>query len=518
VTKGVLMSVATKHPSYAAYENYWQALRDAYEGSGAIKTQVDPRREVHGVKMAGTRYLPRPLGMTTSAGIPADIGDQLYAAYRDRAVWGGFTEVVVHGMSGAIFRREPTLEAPAALTAQLEDVTQTGVPWRTFAAQAIRETLLMGRFGILVDFPSSLGDVPPPPSSRPYWIAYQAEEILNWRTMQRQGDTVLSLVVLKECVAEPQGLWPMDDFFVVVPRTQYRVLRLNEAGLYEQSLWRELPMARQGQLQIALEQVWLPQRTGVPLDFIPFVFLAPFSLEPAVEKSLLEPLVEKNYQYYRHSADYEHGLHMTALPTPYVCSSTDTPSDLLIGSATAWWIPDSQATVGMLEFHGQGLQSHERALENDIKEMASKGARLLEGAPLVPETATANMRRTEGAESPLQSLITTGSQGLTQALQIHAWWAGTTEDVDDTAITLTLNNELVTTTMEPAMLQALMTALLSGTISYETFYWNLQRGEIARPMIDVEEEQTLLEVREQARPLAAPAATPRNGTTATVAA
>jgi hypothetical protein len=181
---------------------------------------------------------------------------------------------------------------------------------------------------------------------------------------------------------------------------------------------------------------------------------------------------------------------------------------MLIGSATAWWIPNSNAKVGMLEFHGQGLQSHEHALDNDVKNMAALGARLLEGAPLVPETATGVLSRTQGAESPIQSLVTTVSHGLTQALQIHGWWNGNTENVDDTAIRLTLNTDLVAATMEPPMLLALMQALLNGTITYETFYWNLQRGEIARPMVDVEEEQALLDAREAERPLVTP--TPQN--------
>jgi hypothetical protein len=236
------------------------------------------------------------------------------------------------------------------------------------------------------------------------------------------------------------------------------------------------------------------------------MFLSPFSLEPMIEKSLLEALVEINYQHYRHSADYEHGLHLTALPTPYICASQLAPTtELLIGSAMAWVINDSTAKVGMLEFQGHGLQSHERAMETDIKNMAALGARLLEGMPLVAETATGVLARSQGAESPAKSLAKTVSLGLTQALQVHAWWAGATSIPDDDAIYLRLNTDLVSNRMDPAMLKVLMEALLNGTLSYETFYWNLERGDMTRPGIDAEEEQALLEVQEMARPLAGPA-------------
>jgi Domain of unknown function (DUF4055) len=495
------MSVATLHRQYVDSQYTWDALRAASIGSGAIKGAVDTRGSVYapgGAKMAGTRYLPRPAGMRL---------DAQYAVYRDRASWYAGTEHAVNGITGAVMRKEPALEVPTALADHLKDVTQTGVPLNSFAHEAVRETLLMGRFGILIDFPQGFlaldGTLlPPAPSARPYWIAYRTEEILNWRTVQRDGDTLLSLVVLKECVPTPQGPWGTDDFFLVQDRIQYRVLRLNEVGLYEVSLWIEPDGLSVYPRSPVLTASWMPVRNNVPLDFIPFIFLAPFSLEPHVEKSLMEGLVEINFRYYRHAADYEQALHMTASPTPWVCSTgLDPQTELLIGSSIAWVIPDSTASVGMLGMDTNSAAPLEHALDQDQKDMASLGARLLEGPPSVQETATAAHLRLAGSESPIQALVTTVSQGLTQALQCHAWWAGFTEDVADGAIHIALNRDIVAQRMEPQMLTALMQAVMNNKISYETFYWNLQQGELARPMIDVEEEQALLEIEDANRPL-----------------
>lgn len=510
------MSVTTKHRQYIQYEDSWAALRNAYAGAGAIKAAPDMRREVRGVKLAGTRYLPRPPGMVL---------DSQYAIYRDRATFLAATKHCVHGITGAIFRKEPVVEAPTALEPQLEDITQTGVPLRTFAEEAVRETLLMGRFGVLVDFPQTTvtedGFIAPAAASRPYWVAYQAEEILNWRTFQRQGDTVLSLVVLQECVPVPQGPWPSDDFFVVQDQLQYRVLRLNPAGQYEVSLWIEIPQP-DGSHPPRLMTTWIPLRNGEPLDFIPFIFMAPFSLEPAVEDSLLEGLVEVNYRYYRHSADYEQALFLLGSPTPYVCSDSAKPSDeLLLGPSYAWWIQGAASKVGMLGLDPGGLPAHQIAMDTDKKDMALFGSHLLEAAPRVQETATANLMRLAGADSPMQSLITTVSQGLTQALQIQAWWGGFTEDVDDTAITISLNKDIVASDMPPQMLLALMQALLNGTISQQTFFYNLQQGELTMPGMSFEDEQALIELQQEQQPLApAPQAVPgqppppaRNGAT-----
>jgi hypothetical protein len=480
------MGVETPHPDYTAYAPTWTDLRNAYAGSGAVKA-------------AGETYLPRPAGMKRAA---------QYDAYQARAVWYDATARATNGLTGAVFRKLPQHTATDLLAEQLEDVTLTGIPWRMVAERCVRETLLIGRFGLLVDFPDleqiwGSAEVRP----RPYWVGYTAEELINWRTVQWAGKTVLSLVVLRERVDDIPAAWPSDDFFTVETRPQYRVLRLNEVGVYEVSLWTEASRATpMGRASYTRQQAWIPLRLGQPLRFIPFSFFAPFSLEPAIEKSLLEGLVEINYRYYRHSADYEHALHLTALPTPYICSTLlDPQTELLIGSATAWVIPDSTAQVGLLAVPNS-LQQFEYAMTQDIKDAAALGARLLESAPVIEETATANENRLRGAESPMQSLVTTCSQGLSQALQMHAWWAGMTDSPEDPRFTITLNTDFTSALMQPTMIKALQDLLLNRAISYETFYWNLERGEIARPLVTVEEEQALLDQAQEAEGLAGPPA------------
>ena len=139
------MSVTTRHSSYIQYEETWSSLRDAYHGSGAVKNARDGYSTARGIKAAGTKYLPRPAGMRR---------EEQYAGYKARAIFFGATERAVHGLTGTVFRREPQVVVPASLDADLQDITQTGVPLASFAEEAIRETLLMGRFGVLVDFPT----------------------------------------------------------------------------------------------------------------------------------------------------------------------------------------------------------------------------------------------------------------------------------------------------------------------------------------------------------------------------
>lgn len=510
------MSVALNHAQYQRYSETWRTLRDAYEGSGAIKGAVDRQTVAQywpGVKSAGTRYLPRPEGMTL---------DRQYGAYVGRADWLGATEWVTHGITGAIFRREPQLDVPTQLDPQMRNVTRTGLPLRTFAEEVVRETLLMSRYGVLLDFPAPIllpnGRVQgPPPGARPYWIPYATEEIVNWHTVEREGAEHIDMIVLQERIPTRQGPWGTDDYFVIKDTLQRRVLRLNEDGLYEVSVWEEVPSSLGVSVTFAPRQSWIPTRMGAPLTFIPFVSMTAFSLTLAIVKSLLEPLVEVNYRYYRHRADFEHALHMTSLPTPWVAGNIDPISELPIGSLTAWILPEG-AQAGMLEYKGQGLQPHVEAIRQDLQDMAARGASLLEVAPLVPETMTAMLTRTQGSESPVQTLIRNVSEGLTTMLRWHCWWAGFTERMDDPSVSYALNNKIAAANMPPQLLQFLMQARLNKTMSYETYYYNLQQGEMTRPGVDVEEEQALLEteVAEQLlvqQALPPPALPPgRNGT------
>ena len=500
------MSVTTPHPAYTAMLPLWQDLRTAYLGELAVKGAMPlSRTGQRDWTQPGMRHLPRPAGMKEPA---------QYATYLDGANWTPATERATQGIVGSIFRHEPVIEAPPALEPQLADITHTGVSLRMFSEQVTLETLLMGRYGLLVDFPAPVRQPdgtlePPPPGSRPYWVGYQTEEIINWRTVQQAGKTLLTLVVLKEVVEDVQGSWGTPDFFLIKPRTQYRVLRLNEVGECEMSLWTEIPLGP-GQVPAAvtLLDAWMPLRENQPLTFIPFVFLAPFSLEPTIQKSLMEGLVQRNFLNFKHSAELEHARFLTAMPTFCVAANMEAPPELYIGAAQALFFPDPNAKAWLVEFHGHGLGALENAIKEDLMLMAALGARLLEGPPQTQETATGVQWRLAGADSPTQALISVVNQGLTWALQVHNWWAGFGENLDDPNIHVNLNKDLVSTRMEPQMLLALMQALLNGTISYETYFYNLQQGEIARPLVPVEEEQALIELQNEAQPLAAPAPGP----------
>ena len=81
----------------------------------------------------------------------------------------------------------------------------------------------------------------------------------------------------------------------------------------------------------------VPLKHGDPLTFIPFQFIGPTSVTPAIEKSPILDIVDVNLSHYRTSADFEHGAHLTALPTPWVSGvNPELVESFPIGSDTAW--------------------------------------------------------------------------------------------------------------------------------------------------------------------------------------
>lgn len=474
------MPVDSSHPDYSSKTARWHKQRDAFAGEDAVKGAIsgwDSRTGIQGASASygyySGIYLDKPEGFN----------DAHFARYIRRAKWYGATKRTVAGFAGAIFQKEAEIIASAAFEQHKENITLTGIDLENFSHTLLRDILLIGRYGVLVDFNEDV--------QQPYWSGFPAECICNWRTELIRGKHELSLVVLKE-----QAYGYGEDEFCLECQDQYRVARLNDQGQYEVQIYR-----KQGPTgnEIVLLDEYIPTRRGQALDFIPFQFFGSESLTPDISCGPLDDLVDINFAYFRHSADYEHGLYLTGLPTAVITGYEDRDSIFVIGSLTAWVLPPPEAKVYFLEYQGQGLQSHERAMDNDKIEMATLGARLLEEQPDVQETLGAVQLRHAGDTGNLKSIANMISKGLSNILRIHEWWAGQTENHEDPRIMMQLNTDLATARLKPQDLQALMLAWQQGGISKETLLWNLQQGEVLPPGLTIEDEIRRIEIEAPAR-------------------
>lgn len=450
------MPINSPHPDYASAMAWWQRCRDAAEGTDAVKS----RR---------TEYLPKLSGQT----------DADYNSYLQRSMFYPATDRTINGLIGSVMRRPPVVACTDEILSHMDDVTLSDDTLQEFTSSMLHNVMTTGRVGVLVDIAQTGG--------RPYWSLWSADNIINWRLEKgKDGTTAPTMIVLRETVPSPV----QNDPFAISTYTRYRLLSIID-GRYVVTTWTRTDD------RSATPDRWisgtpvLPTRNGKPLTFIPFVCVGPRGVGFDVDKPPLLDLVDVNLSHYRNSADLEHGRHFTALPTPYITGWVEPPegsTGLRIGSGSAWTLQNSDAKVGMLEFTGQGLRALETALDQKERQMAVLGSRLLEVAPKGAETAEAVRLRHTGEHAVLATISGACSQALTKVLKWHTWWLGGS-DAEVQSAGIELNRDFFDTVMQPNEAEALMKLWQSGAITYETLYWNLQRGEWARPGITVEEEK-----------------------------
>lgn len=448
-----MAGVATPHKKYEELAPQWERCRDCTNGGDAVKAK-------------GTKYLP----MLDSH----ILKPEKYIPYVLRALFYNAVGRTVLGLSGGIFQKAPAIETDDAQSKEhIKDITLTGQPLDLFALEATKEYLITGRYGILVDMSTEEAVTP-----RPYWVGYRAEDIINWHFTRMGGDQELDLVVLREYV----DIHSETDEFEIKQKIQYRVLRLTE-GIYSQQLYTE-EAQQPGSLSTKFvgQAPTIPTRRGETLNFIPFALPWSIGTPPLLD------LADVNLSHYRGSADLKHGLHFTALPTPWVSGQLgggDKP--LAIGSGTAWSL-EKDGKAGMLEFTGQGLGAIRNDLHDMQKMMATLGARLLEEAPHYAETALSVSMRHSSDYSTLRTLAQIVEQQISWALKVHCWWISTKKLVTDMKANVELNKVFFDQQVTADELRALLLALQAGTISYESFYARLSNTGWMREGVSAEEE------------------------------
>jgi hypothetical protein len=459
------MGVTFRHKAYTEAFPKWQRARDCYEGSDAVKAR-------------GTQYLPAIEGDKGKPG--------RYEEYLQRALFYNATGRTVEGLAGAIFQKAPVFDVPGRLKGHVADVTLSGVSGELFALHVTRDVLTTGRVGILVDMADGAGQ-----DMRPYWVQYRAEDIVNWRTERRGGDEILTRVVLHEEVEEPD---PKDEFGMNCV-DQYRVLNLTPAG-YTQTAYRKrvdstdewIPYILPGQTDAVL----IPCRRGVPLDFIPFVFIGPTSTSCAIEKEPLRDLIIVNLSIYQTAASLENGLYHVGVPVLVLIGAANDGTPVNYGPRNSVILPLG-GDAKILQVDSEKFGALERADERKRKNMATLGAKLLEDQPRSAETATAVGMRHSGEHATLRTIAQAVEQGLTIAIRFHVWWMGLEATPEIVEAGCELNKEFFAVKMSEAELRAHVMAWQADGMSWETLHYNLTRGDVMRPGVTAEEERQAIE-------------------------
>ena len=432
------MSITDRNLAYEAFAPIWSRIRDALAGGDEIKAKSQA-------------YLPKPEGQTGSA----------YEAYKTRARWYDVPDRTRRGLLGSIFRKEPIVNAPERLRNALDDLSTTGLAFRTFARQITGEVLAVGRHGILVDLPGER-----PAGSMPLWAGYHAERIEDWSQHRVEGRFVTDRVKLSE--PDPTSL---------IGEDQFRELILTD-GFYEVRIWR-----RAGKGDWAIVERHLPMRDGRRLDFIPFVFVGVDDLDPDIEKPPLLGLVDETIGHYQLSADYRQSLFLTGQPTPWLIGFAEDEKPSQIGSGALWASRNPEARVGMLEFQGAGLEAIRQAMLDSEARMVLLGARFFERQKQGAETAEAHRLRFSADGATLTTIAETVGEGLTQALRWTAEWSG----LPSIDVSVQMNQDFLPDSLGAQELIALLELWQGGAIGHEDVVATLKRVEVVAPGRNAEE-------------------------------
>ena len=484
---------STRHEDYTLLSPKWIRQRDVMAGEDRVKEKR-------------TVYLPALSGQQTTSGFQQQTAISSYDSYLDRASFLNASGRTRDGLVGAITRKQPDLDWPEADLALLDSVGSSLEGFDELTNEVLDEVVGVGRYGHLVDLPDFGVSNP-----TPFVSTYSAENITDWelgvvptkdnvgqkrpirvnlleRTRQIADDghelakyRILHLGV-PQPVTEDEKKMATEEFLSTLGLMPED---FTDGFIYYQEVWLEADTSEESETVFHRDQVIIPRAAGgVLLREIPFTFFNANTIRPKPEKPTLLDLVVVNLGHYRNGADHEHGLHFTALPQPWV-SGFKFDGPLFIGSGVAWVTEEPNASAGYLEFSGQGLGAIKEEMRDKEKRMASMGARLLESqGPESGAEATETVQlRQAGEMSVLARISIAVSMGLSSTLKFLQRFRGQSEEVG-----IVLNQDFGVTGLPPAMLNSLMEQVIGGLMSWDTYVFNLRRGELYPDNWDQEQE------------------------------
>lgn len=482
------MPVNTPHPEYERMLPVWQDIRIAIAGARAVKE-------------AGERYLPRLHEQTPEE----------YNSYKTRAVFYGATARTADGFVGIITRKPAAITAPAALDAFKDDCDRQGTSFEQYKQVVLRDQNEVARCGTLIDWTEK---------SEPYVTHYTAEQIINWKYSRIGSETLLSFVMLHEQSSTYNAVTGDDvpDQYEQPTYDQWREFRLigttADALSVEMILWRmkrpkpaQTTNGRQVKQNggtenksvefVEIERKMLSRRGITTLPGIPFVIHTGANASPAVcAKPCLEDITELNFAHYRASADIWNGRHMAGLPTPWATGFTDEKTThLTLGTSRAWTTTNTEAKCGILEMEGTALKTIKEGMEELERQMAALGARAIEPQKKEAEAVGTVVLRARAETASLITIAEVTSTSLSFVLQWAAWITSAIDRPADAAkdAFLVIPSDMTGGKMAGADLTAFVSAYQLGGISFETFFHNLQAGELYPDARTIEQEQTAIE-------------------------
>ena len=477
--------ITQTHSDYAKNTKQWAKNRTFFEGEEAVKAQ-------------GSIYLPL-LGYHKLE-VDKTKASEAYNTYAQSAVFFDAVYRTVTAMSGLCFRKSPYIFGKEAVKYR-EDFTVDNKSLPNAAKDLLTEVLLQGRVGLFVSYPQiNTSDMTKKEveeaNIHAYSAIYKTEDIINWRVQKVKGSMVPVLVVLKELV-DPKS----NDIFNTDQVEQYRVLQIDELGLYKQTVYSSVagtPLNKQKAIpgvqdaNGTITEEFYPMMDGKPMTEIPFFCITPNGLSWEIERAPLNGIVSLNNGHYINSAAYESALSLTASPTLVLTNfqADEKAKNIVLGGNSAISVgPGGKAEF--LEYQGMGLDAYTKAMDDKKKEIAVLGIRIFTNDTQSNVSAEAVSIESSGEQSVLASIANSTSEALTKAAKIMSLWDNPKANVKD--VEIKLNTDFTPSMLSPNAINALSALWSKLGISDEELFDILKQGEVIPATTTYEEHKKSLE-------------------------
>lgn len=411
---------------------------------------------------AGEKFMPK---------FPSEEIESHKARVRTATLFPAFRRTAAV-MAAKPFAKPLTLseDTPPDIEAWADDIDREGVNLHAFAGEMLLEALQFGLCGVLVEAPKAINTTRPSSKAeqaragvRPYFVRVKHSQILGYRVERANGRLLMSQLRIAEPTTVPDG-----DYG---EKTVERV-RVLTPGAWE--VWEKV--GSNGVMSwVKIED----GKSGLPV--IPFVPFYGTRLGFMCGVSPLVDLAHLNVKHWQSQSDQDTILHVARVPILFASGFPEDTS-IAIGASTAVRSTDAAADIKWVEHTGAAIGAGRESLADLQEQMIQAGAELLVKRPGA-RTATESAGDAEANKSDLQRITETFEDGLDQALQYMADYAGL-----GTGGEVSLYKDFGAATLTDASAQLVVTMQQGGLISNETAIREMQRRGALSDNIDPDDE------------------------------
>ncbi|MGA0021018.1 MAG: DUF4055 domain-containing protein [Vulcanococcus sp.] len=437
----------------------------------ALDDQLKRTRDCYSLMRSGDGH------QTLSEYLPQEEGepDRCYTARLNRSTYTSAFRDAIRAFAGVLSQYQ-LKELPSSVDDALNNVDLLGSSMSKFLNTLDQMVLRDGGVAVLVDMPqaqpvgSALEEIQQ--EIRPYLIAVERTNVINWRTRMVNGREVLESAVVRML----QELPTQDGAFGAELEPVY--IHLMPGAFRKYRLERDA----QRWNMILLEE-------GVTsLQEVPLVWYGATGSKFGSGEVPLIGMADLSIQHLQLRSDLAELIHKLSMPVPVrVGAPTDAmgrPMPLTLGPNSAVDLP-LEGSFSFAEPGGGSLAQHQAEITHVEQLMDRSSLAFLYGGEGGNRTATEVMLT--GAQVAAQvTTLTENKQSLfDQILQL--WSAYTVEPLNPDA-GLEVADNLIQRPLDPGESQALLGLFSANALSHQTLLEELQRGHVLSDLLDIEEE------------------------------